>query len=169
MARRRGSGRVIDMKQWSFLPAGDQAISVAGITLSSQSDFLEPGTILRSRGYVQASMDASKQVNDTIGVAFGLGIVSTDAATLGSTAMPGPFSDPQYPWLWFGTMFLRANLASGQDEAWGVSQQRLEVDTKAMRRFKPKESLVWVIETASLAGGPATNITTGFTRVLIGT
>ena len=113
-------------------------------------------------------MDATMQVGDTIAFAFGLGIVSTDAFTAGAASFPDPFGDVDYPWLWHGTMFLRSELAAGVN-AWGMSAQRLEVDTKAMRRFKPSESLGWIVESATVAGAPATEVTVGFTRVLIGT
>ncbi len=167
MARRHGSGgKTIDYKAWLAMAANDVVVSTAGTTISTGVlNFGAPGTILRCRGYVQAHMDATKQVDDTMGLGFGLAIVSTDAS---QSATPDPFADPDYPWLWWGTMFLEAEKTGG-DEAWGISAQRLEVDTKAMRRVKPAQSLVWVAERATVAGAPSVNITFGATRVLIGT
>ena len=112
-------------------------------------------------------MDPTKQVADTIGITWGLGIVSTDAATLGATALPDPAGDSDFPWLWWGDMFLRSHNA-GHEEAWGLSAQKLEVDTKAMRRVKPSESLIWVVETSTIAGAPNTFLDFGVTRVLVG-
>ena len=113
-------------------------------------------------------MDQSKQVGDRIRLTFGLGIVSTDAATLGSTAVPDPGGEPDYPWLWWGTMDLLSYLAVG-NESWGTSRQIVDVDTKAMRRFKPGQSLIWIVEAASVSGAPVTDVIFHQTRVLIGT
>ncbi len=169
MARRRSnSGRVLDTKFWSQMNANSQSVSTNTTVLSGGTiSFAEAFTILRCRGYVQASMDATKQVDDHIRVIFGLGIVSTDAATLGATAMPDPGDEANFPWLWWGSLRLRSYVAAGA-EAWGMTAQRLEVDTKAMRRVKPGQSLVWIAETASVTGAVVTNIDFGETRVLVG-
>ncbi len=127
-----------------------------------------PATILRCRGYVQAYLDATRQVGDIMVVTAALGIVSTDAFNLGATAFPDPADEPAYPWLWWGQMTLESTLAAG-DDAWGLSAQRLEVDTKAMRRWKPDETLTWVFQTTQVAGAPVTIIVNSDTRVLIGT
>ncbi len=166
MARRSHGGKVIDFKAWLAMLAVDSQVSTAGTAAGGFIDFTSPATILRCRGYVQGYLDPTKQVGDTMALGFAIGIVSTDAR--GAGVLPDPFEEPEYPWLWHGTMFLRAEIAAGA-EAWGLSAQRLEVDTKAMRRIKPGQSLVYAIERASVAGAPVTEITTGFTRVLIGT
>ena len=168
MARNRGRGRTVDYKAWLGMTAVDLTTASAGTNIGGRIDFIAPGTILRYHGYVQAHMDATKVADDTIVLGFALGIVSTDAAAVGGVSIPDAFGDPDYPWLWHGTMFLQSELAAAA-ESWGLSAQRLEVDTKAMRRFKPGESLVWSVESATVAGAPATHMTTGFGRVLIGT
>jgi len=166
---RRGSGKTIDYKEWTGMNFSDQTAAADGTLIGAGLiSFAVPATILRARGFVQASFDATQQVGDRMRVTWGLGIVSTDAATLGATAVPDPAGEPEYPWLWWGSMLLRSELAAGVN-AWGLSAQRLEVDTKAMRRVKPGQSLVWVMEAASTAGAPATLFEFGQTRVLIGT
>ena len=170
MARRRSSGgRVLDMKQWSDVPRSTASIATATTTLGAGVlAFAEPATILRCRGFFQASLNASQQVGDTIALTIGLGIVSTDAATVGAGSMPDPGGEPEYPWLWWGSMFLRSYLAVGVN-AWGISAQRLEIDTKAMRRVKPGQSLVVVVESAGVTGAPTTDLDFGQIRVLVGT
>ena len=102
-------------------------------------------------------------------VTFGLGIVSTDAATLGATALPEPNGDCEYPWLWWGEIFLQAPVANaGLISGFGTYAQRLEVDSKAMRKVTNKETLLWVAETSGVVGAPAVDITFGSTRILIG-
>ena len=161
-------GRVITRKAWLSIPAHTAEISSAGTNGGSQLAFASPSTILRIRGNCWAAMDATKQIGDLMTITWALGIVSTDAATLGSTALPDPSTEPEYPWLWWRQMHLWAQLASG-NEAWGTSAQLLEIDSKAMRRVAPGQSLVWFTQTGSVTGAPVTRIVGDELRVLIGT
>ena len=45
----------------------------------------------------------------------------------------------------------------------------MEVDTKAMRKVKPRETLVWVLQTSDVNGAPVTLVENQETRVLFGT
>ena len=155
-------------KEWNSTGFSTADVSTQTTTILGTLAFLIPGTILRMRGVVQAAFDETVQVGDRMLVTWGLGIVSTDAATLGATAMPDPDDEPEFPWLWWGAMELRSNLTAGAN-AWGLQAQRLEVDSKAMRRFKPGQSLVWVAQTFGDVGAPVTHLTTLRTRVLLGT
>ncbi len=166
MARRRGSGRVIDFKAWGLIPLLSADVSTDGTTQGASLVFTSPGTILRVRGYVQAHFDLTVQVGDEMKITFGLGIVSTDAFDAG--AVPDLGSEADYPWLWWGEIFLRSELAAGPS-AWGISAQRVEVDSKAMRRFKPGQNLAWQAQTTGATGAPVMSITFGRTRVLVGT
>ncbi len=170
MARRlRVVGKKIDFKQWDTVPSVFQEVTGASAIISGGSlGFLSPATILRCRGYVQSAFDETMQAGDTLKLVFGLGIISTDAFTLGTTAFPDPSGEPEYPWLWWGGMHLQA-FAAAAVSSWGFSQQRLEVDTKAMRKISPGQSLFWVCEMSGAAGAPVTQLEFGQTRVLIGT
>ncbi len=169
MARRTFTQRkTIDNKQWDAIPATRLSESTTNTFLGGSIAFNVPATILRCRGQVWAAMDATKQVSDLFGVVVALGILSTDAVTLGATAAPDPGGEPEYPWLWWGQMLLEAFVAAGT-EAWGTSAQRLEVDTKGMRKVKPGQSLVWVAQVNVASGAPLITIELGQVRVLIGT
>ncbi len=168
MARGRNTGRVLDMKEWDAIPLVQTQLSSAGTFLGGSLAFGVPATILRSRGYLQASMDATKQVGDSIDLAFGLGIISTDAFAAGGGSVPDPGDEAEYPWIWWGQMHLEA-FATGGTEPWGSSSQYIEVDTKAMRKMKPGQSLAWIVQVQGASGAPVTEITLGQTRVLIGT
>jgi len=167
MARRTGHGRKIDYKVWSSI-ARSVFVPVAGTFSGAGLSTSVAATILRCRGYVQATMDASKQVGDNLTITFGLGIVSGDAFAAGAASLPGPSTDPEWPWMWWGAMDLSAQVAAG-DDAWGSHSQRLEVDTKAMRRWKPNETLFMTAEVTSVAGAPVVEAIFGQVRVLIGT
>jgi len=161
MARR---GKTIDYKEWASVPGSSATLSTNTTTVLGSLAFAAPGTILRCRGFISALFNNTVQVGDILRLTFGLGIVSTDAVA--AVAVPDPDAEPEFPWLWWGQIFLDSQAAP---EAWGIGAQRYEVDTKAMRRFKPGTSLVWVMESTDAAGAPATNVRIGRTRVLIGT
>ncbi len=165
---RRHTGRVIDFKAWLAIPSWSAAVSGTSTTINGILSFTGPGTILRARGFVQASLDATMQVGDEISMAWGLGIVSTDAAVAGATAMPDPGGDADYPWLWWEQMTLRSE-ETLQGFSWGLTAQRVDVDTKAMRKFKPGQTLLVINQVTSSSGAPVTNLDIGQIRVLIGT
>ena len=166
---RRGHGRVIDYKAWTFMPSSTVQVGTSATTLGAGLlNFDAPGTILRCRGYFQASMDATKQVGDDMTMSLGLGIVSSDAAAAGAGSMPDPSGEPEYPWIWWGQLKLRAYLTGGA-ESWGTTAQRIEIDSKAMRRFKPSQSLVLIVQSSTSTGSPVVDYDFGQIRVLIGT
>ncbi len=113
--------------------------------------------------------DETQQLNDEMILTWGLGFVSTDAFASGVGAMPDPAGEVDYPWLWWGQMHLLSLEANTQPGAWGITAQRLEVDTKAMRKFKPGQSLAWILQIGGSVGAPSVELNFGLTRVLIGT
>ncbi len=168
MARRRGGGRVIDFKSWTSILTDVSTVTASGTTAGAGFSVGSTSTILRIRGYVQAMFDSTVQVGDLILLTFGLGVVSADAFAAGAASLPDPSGDPDYPWLWWGQMELRSEVAAGPT-SWGPSAQRLEVDSKAMRRLQQAQTLAWVIQATEAAGAPTTLIRIGQTRVLVGT
>jgi len=113
-------------------------------------------------------MDQAKQVGDEMTLTWGLGIVSSDAFAAGVAGMPDPAGDVGYPWLWWHSMHLFSYVAAGE-EAFGVTAQRAEVDTKAMRRIKPDQTLLMLCQVSNVVGAVAVDITFGQLRVLVGT
>ena len=166
MARRHGQGRTIDFKAWNAMPSLLTEVSGVGTSQGGALSFTSPATILRCRGYVSAFFDESVQIGDEYKLIFGLGISSTDAFTAG--AMPDPGSEPEYPWLWWDSAWLECYLAAGQ-EGWGTTAQRFEIDTRAMRKVKPGQTLTLIVQSTGVGGAPATKIAMGRIRVLIGT
>ncbi len=169
MPRRRSSfAKTIDYEQWTLLP-GIQIFLNGNATFSGASVvFNEPATILRVRGWWSAHFDSTMQVGDELDLGIGLAILSTDAFTLGPTAFPDPLGEPEYPWLFWDTLKLDSNRAVGEN-AYGTTAQWREIDTKAMRKVKPGESLVVVLQSAGAAGAPNTVLEQSRMRVLIGT
>ena len=172
MARRHAvsRGRKIDFKQWIAAPGLLETLTTAVTRVSGSLAFLEPGTILRWRGYFSAFMDESgATAGDRMVITVGIGIFSTDAVTVGENAMPDPADEPEYPWVWWKEFSLHTEVAAGPSGGWGIQAQRYDIDSKAMRRIKPGESLVLVFQTTNLVGAPTVNIDVGQLRVLVGT
>ena len=126
----------------------------------------EPYTVLRMVGEVSASPDEAAVVaGDSCIITFGIGVVSTDAAALGSTAMPDPGAEADYPWLWWhgATMHFPAI-----GEALQNAVRVLPVQSKAMRKVAAGQSLVAVVQYVDVSGFPPIDILTAV-RFLIGT
>ena len=173
MAFRRGGGsrrfsKTIDFKQWTSIPTVRSTLTADSTLLGGSLAFAVPATILRVRGYVSGQFDSTKQVGDRIDLTWGFAVLSTDAVSAGPTVLPDPGDEPNYPWLWWMDMDLESHIAAGE-EAWGTTAQRYEVDSKAMRKVKPGESLVGLVQARGAAGAPVTIVHFGETRVLIGT
>ncbi len=160
MPRGRGQGRVIDYKHWNAIPSLNLKVGTAATSLGGGLSFVAPATILRARGYVSASFDATQQAGDEMLCTFGLAVISTDAFTAGGGSVPDPADEPEYPWLWWKQMFLESFVAANEG-AYGVSAQYAEVDTRAMRRIKPGETLCWVMQRTGVVGAIVTSVMMG--------
>jgi len=170
MARRRSSGsRVIDFKKWSPMPALSASAATDGNKGGSQIAIASPSTILRIRGSWWCGLGIGKQAGDAGTVTLAIGIVSTDAATLGATALPDPQSEISYPWLWWDEVDLHSFITGDAEEV-GVSVcERRVIDTKAMRRVQAGQSLALILEYSGIVGAQAIQTEVTTCRVLFGT
>jgi len=119
-----------------------QGDSVEILQFPSQAGFLE-STILRIRG----NLEVPKSIYGVGGVftvfAFGIGIVSDDAAV--ASAVPNPATATGYDW--DGWMFLR------QSNQAAVDVTGTMLDIKSMRKWKSGDSIVLVAGMATNQGG----------------
>ncbi len=133
------------LTQW-LGPADQGYISVAsgGATLTSSASFEEAATIVRSRGNVSIRPNAFTADVALVG-AFGVAIVSTEAFNAGVTAIPEPFTDSDWGgwmvWRSFTYFFQFSDATGAQFNDWNF-----EVDSKAMRKLSPNETLVQIAE-----------------------
>ena len=165
MARR--SGKTIDFKQWNAVPGISLSIASGTNVLGGALVFSAPATILRCRGEILVTLDGAT-AGDNMQVGFGLGIVSSEAFDAGPGSVPGPLEFPDYSWLyWTSKMLTLEHIDVGSAELSLLSAAvRFEVDTKAMRKVKPAESLCWIVQTS---GTVPVDVDIANTRVLIGT
>ena len=148
---------------WDLGPGGGSiaTFEVAQLT-SSTSAVLGTGvtplipnlTIARIRGMVNLSLITADAARAGYTYCLGIGIVTSDAFSTGVSAMPNPFDDADWPgWIWHQFGVLRSAVAaitvSGE-----VPDARIEIDAKAMRKFRTNEVLfgsVQVGETVNAA------------------
>ena len=151
-------------KHWEAIPRIFLGSVGAETRIGGALSFTESRTIVRCRATLHASIDTPADAVSQV-ITCGLGIVSTDAFAVGLTAMPDPGDELDYPWLWWGEILLQKWLPAGDSAS--EASVRVEVDTKAMRKVKPRQSLVWVFQGIRLNGTPITQLLVGATRVLI--
>ncbi len=142
----RGTGRRTD---YSWSGTGDVllAVDIGAVAqfLGTAGTFTQPGTVMRLRGQVGATLDTGAV--DEIGmILFGIVIVSSDAFTAGAAPefqTDGATSE-EGRWIWTGSIFL----SSGAEAAVVTDQlsDTLEIDSKAMRRVKPNDVLAMVVQ-----------------------
>jgi len=126
--------------------------SVSLLQFPSQAGFQE-STLLRIRGSLTVPKSTYSGVGSptTVCFAFGIGIVSDDAAA--ALAVPNPATATGYDW--DGWLFLRQSNQST------VEAQATIVDVKAMRKWRSGDSIVFV-------AGLSTNIPAGTTGASFG-
>ena len=120
-------------------------------------------TVMRMRGELYVQLDATA-VDERALIAYGIGKGSTDAITAG--AVPDPVADQGFPWIWFGF----AAISSLAETAVQPQQlaARLTIDSKAMRKMKPQESLFLVGQVCAASDQGGTFDTMFGVRVLTG-
>ncbi len=167
MARRfsHSGGRKIDFKQWVSIPSILKESAVAGTFAGGSASFAVPATVLRCRSEVLIQFDETRTAGDQMDVAIGLAKMSTDAAA--GASLPDPIGEVGFPWLFWKQVKLECISTSTTYDP--GSSLRFSVDTKAMRKVKPDESIIWLIEFANPAGAPVTQVDISQSRLLIGT
>jgi len=157
-------------KQWFSIPGtaidlGADATALLGFT--SQGI---PSTVLRMLGEYVIIPTSAPVAGDEATVTLGIGVVSNDAATLGSAAMPDPADEAEYPWLYWASHALIYN-GTLEESALAGSSLRHSFDVKSMRKMKPQESLAFIAQIDSVGSGgqPPLTIGVGVTRILIAT
>ena len=121
MARR---GRVIDFKSWDAISSLTETRSTNGTFSGAALSFLQPATLFRFRGWIGGNFSGTIAAGDVMRFTAALAIISTDAFTLGLTAMPDPAGEPEYPWIWWGSMRLTTQVSSATKtaEGFGIPQ-----------------------------------------------
>ena len=76
-------------KQWNSIPSNAADLVASGTTILMASlSFAVPGTVIRMIGEYIAAPTSPLVAGDEAGLFVGIGIASSDAVALGSTALP---------------------------------------------------------------------------------
>ena len=165
MANQFGGRR--QSKQWEGLPGNVVSMTIGATVLFSSFTGGIPFTILRMLGEYVITPDAAPTAQDNADITVAIGVVSADAAALGSAAMSDPAQEPEYPWLyWAMHPFFFVGAETDPNSA--ASSVRRSFDIRSMRKLKPRESLALVVQYEDVAGAPALQICAGKTRLLMG-
>jgi ABC-type antimicrobial peptide transport system ATPase subunit len=80
-------------------------------------------------------------------------VVDSKQRAVGVTSMPLPLSSNSEDFLWFGSQFMTvSSVGTATPHHTSYGMDRLEVDSKAMRKITLNQSLVLVSEIAQLDG-----------------
>jgi len=135
-------------KSWDEGPGSTAAtaISTSSATiLGSGALAVNDGqTILRTRGLLALTMLTAGSLGDGFFGAFGIGIVTEQAFSIGITAMPAPVAEADWDgWLYHTFVDVRTGLNPGANAS---SFQKLMVDSKAMRKINQGETIFAALE-----------------------
>jgi len=172
-ASTRGTRAPRRLTSWNLGPGVDDitdaplsfTTSTTGIYGAGVTPVIPNLTIVRLRGSVDIILNAAAAALDGYSYALGIGIVTGEAFTIGVTAMPDPFDDMNWPgWLWHKTGMIHSPV--GALTAQGPqANQLIEIDSKAMRKFRLNEVLFGVCQVGEV--GVSQLVTRMMTRVLV--
>ena len=99
MADRFGGRRMA--KHWHVIAGVSLSFTVDVTGLGGGLALDGPWTAIRMLGEYTIGPDAAPAAGDQCTIGVGIGVVSSDAFAVGSTAMPDPVGEPEYPWLYW--------------------------------------------------------------------
>ena len=154
------------VKQWGNIGSGATAFTVDSTSLQAALAFGEAQTIIRMLGSYVIGPSAAPAATDSCIVSLGIGIVSSDAAAVGATAMPDPGGEARFPWLYWANhnLVYRSTEVDSSSPAGAV---RVDFDIKSMRKVKPSESIVFLGQYENISGDPSVFLHTGRVRLLL--
>ena len=162
---RRGSGSGI-ARGWELGPGGitQQTITTGSVTAIGAGLTTLGGqlTVMRTRGLLYVYLSAASNDGDGFHGAFGIIKVSDQAFAAGVASIPSPVNEAENNG-WFVHQYISVH--EGFGGANGASTQRIDVDSKAMRKFDSEETIVAILEVALV--GTATMLVTFDSRMLI--
>ena len=159
-------------KHWVGVTGYGQDLGAFGTFLVQQvggtGGLADAFTVIRMLGEYTIFPTSALVQGDEATISVGIAVVSSDAATVGPTAMPDPADDQEYPWLYWASHPFGANNAV-EESALASMSGRFRFDIKSMRKIKPSESIVTVVQAADVgsAGQPPMTIVGGGLRVLL--
>ncbi len=127
-----------------YVPVGSAGAAIISTFDPDGASLIAP-TIIRTRGQVSTALSVGIAGDvDVIG-AYGMCIVSDNAAGIGITAVPLPFDDAAWGgWFVWRSFSMRYEFTSGVDARFTMQSE--EVDSKAMRKVSTDETILIVAQ-----------------------
>ncbi len=141
----RRSGRRTDYEWLSLrgkITALDLTVNATGLG-DGGLQVTGPGTFMRARGHAFLQLDAGG-ADERVLIALGLIIISNEAFAAGAGSIPAPGNDEDADWLWHNYVGL-SSLAEAAVQSDALFA-RVEIDSKAMRKVKPQQTLAFLAE-----------------------
>ncbi len=91
-------------------------------------------------------------IDDVFTVGIGLAVFNSDAFGQGAASLPGPLTDADYDWIYHRLVQFTVHTATESDDSI-MQNVQIEVDSKAMRKIKPNQSIGWMVEGLIVSGG----------------
>ena len=129
----------------------------ATVLLGAQQLAIPAATLVRTRGSLLVRVIAAGDVDDVLGGAFGLIVASNQAFAAGVASLPSPVTEIENDWVVWVPVTLNADLGS-TNPLEPAAFQRVEFDSRGMRKMKLGESLVGVFEMFQSGGTTGTII-----------
>jgi len=141
------------LTEWSATTAETAYTGLAAATAVLDSVFTttDPETIIRVVGQLSVQSDQIAASETPFG-AVGLCVVSDQAAAIGITAIPTPYTDAGSD-LWFLHQFWACPIHFGDATGFSDISARYELSSKAMRKISEDETICLVMENGSATKG----------------
>jgi len=164
VAIRRGSSRArVPQRRrssWEEGPGGTTGLGLSGSTIqflgSAVTPFEDGNTIVRLRGRFSWFQTLATSVGDGFQGAFGIGLATQAAVVAGTGSVPTPITEQAWDgWLYWTPLSVHGAVVSST--ALGEeTKQDIEVDTKAMRKWREEDALYAMLEIVEVGTATAT-------------
>jgi len=143
----RGSRNVRETL-WVGVDTVLSTLAASGVALQTQSNAallsLAPFTITRFRGYMFLRSDQFA-ASESYGGAWGMAVVTEQAAAIGVTAVPTPITD-DFSDSWVAYQKMLNFIHFGDGTGTQIYGQMVEVDSRAMRKVEDGFAIITVVE-----------------------
>ena len=143
----RSSPRKTVWNQGPFSAAIQQS-TAAGLTLIDTGQTgIGSTTLVRIRGELTVFISVATTIGDGFRkFSAGIGVVSSNAFAIGATAVPSPEADSEWGgWLWFLAAASLVSFETTEVARGPISAVRIPIDSKAMRKLAPNETIFGAI------------------------
>ncbi len=176
--RTRGSQRTFAAKSgrkvtWNTGPRGrigNVSTATNNLFPTAAEATTEDLTIVRVRGDFNAELEQVTAADDGFDeVAFGMCVVSQNAAGIGITAIPDPLTDRAWDgWFVYQTFSLFSSdiQVAGALSTSRAAHIRIAIDSKAMRKIHNTDTIVGVVAIGAINGAATGNFVLN-TRILV--